>query len=173
MLVRGSSGSSENRRPTCAWRLHQSELASTLTDQYGKLRYVFETQCWEMLSKKRTNKHHSAEPAAREVSMKKANDQCEGRAVRCCPRRKPTTTSAQSLLGEMSMEKANNHNQCRECLELLSKQRANNHQSAEPAGRHAHEECQQPIPMQSMPGYVVKEESQQPPQRRACWEACP
>ena len=27
---------------------------------------------------------------------------------RCCPRREPTTTTAQSLLGEMSMKKTNN-----------------------------------------------------------------
>ena len=128
--------------------------------------------CWEMLSKKKANNHHNAKPAGRDVH-EESHRPMRRRAGICRPRRKPTTTSAQSLLGEMSMEKANNHNQCRACLDLLSKQRANNHHSAEPAGRHAHEECQQPIPMQSMPGYVVKEKSQQTPQRKACWDRCP
>lgn len=41
---------------------------------------------------------------------------------------------------------------------------------AEPAGRDVHEESQPPLRMQIMLGDVVQEESQQPPQRRACCE---
>ena len=79
----------------------------------------------------------------------------------------PQRTTTQSLLGEMSMKKASNHYQCKTCLEMLPKKRANNHHSAELADRDVHEESQQPLPMQSMLGDVIQEESQQTPQRTA------
>ena len=68
-------------------------------------RNVLEIMLSSMLSKKRANNHHSAEPAGRDVheeSQQPPSMQSHTKiAGRCYPRRKPTTTTTQSLLGEM------------------------------------------------------------------------